>query len=88
MYNVELREVLRSALAAAPPGSFSASPATSLPLLKGRKKKKDLLVPKGTSVGRRGRRERFTNTEKKENYLLYYALVNTVLIPNDNVYCL
>ena len=43
MYNVERREeVLSSALARAPPGSFSASPATSLPLLKRKKKKRKL----------------------------------------------
>lgn len=66
-----------------PPGSFSASPATSLPLLKG--KKKLAIVPKGISMGRSGRRERFTHTYRKENsYLIYYI----VLIPNENIYYL
>lgn len=55
MCSVERREeVLSSAFATAPPGSFSASPATSLPLLKGKKKKKDWLVPKGISGGEGG----------------------------------
>lgn len=52
-------EVLRLALVTASPGSFSASPATSLPLLK--KKRKRLAVTKEISGGRRGQWERFRN---------------------------
>lgn len=84
MYNVEQREeVLSSASARAPSGSFSASPATSLPLLKEKKKKKDLLVPKGMEGGGwrgggRGHWERFRNTQgRRRVYLIYSTLVNT-----------
>lgn len=67
VYNAERREeVLSSALATAPPGSFSASPATSLPLLK-EKKKNDWLVPKGISGGRRASGKVYKHLERQED---------------------
>lgn len=73
VYNVERREeVLSSALATAPPGSFSASPATSLPLLK-KKKKKRLASASRDQRGEKGPQGKvYKHLERQKNS--YYAL--------------
>lgn len=65
--NVERREeVLSSALATAPPGSFFCLSCHVTGSAKG--KKKDLLVPKGIIEGRRGRQKGLPR--KRKNYFL------------------